>query len=246
MRTLRDRQHEKWAFLPSEVRGNTHLALFVHGFWGGYLSTWGRLPDLLTEHADAHQPFSGWDYLFVGFDTGNVKTFLDVAHIICSRWMDAARGALPLNRTYTTLALFGHSLGTLGIRQALCAWSVQPPGMLAALRSVTLFGPPLNGSGLAKYAGWSSDVADALKENNPQLRMLRAWAKGAHQKQPWPEATVVVGLDDKVVGHEQQDLVNWPGDQDPVTTVHLDHRALVKPPDWDNSSIIDYVGRALK
>ena len=244
MRNLRDRQHEHWAFLPSEQRPNTALALFVHGFEGGYLSTWGRLPDLLREHADGHAPFVDWDYLFAGYGTGNVSTFLDVAHVICSRWKDAATGVLPLNRRYTRLALFGHSLGTLGIRQALCAWSVQPSGMATALHSVTLFGPPLNGSRLARLAVWR-DVAKALEPNNPQLRMLRAWARGAHDRQPWPQARVIVGLDDAVVGYEQQDLVDWPGDEAPVTTVNLDHRGLVKPPDWDNSSIVDYVRAAL-
>jgi hypothetical protein len=244
MRDLKDRPHENWAFLPSRRYENSQVALFVHGFEGSHLGTWGHVPDLLAKYADDEDPFRHWDYLFVGYGTGNVTTFLDIAHVICSRWKDAASGTLNPGRQYTRLALIGHSLGTLGIRQTLCAWSVQPPGMATALHSVTLFGPPLNGSRLAKFAVWRQ-VADALEPNNPQLRMLRAWAKGAHDRQAWPVAKVVVGLDDKVVGYQQQDLVDWPGDEDPVTTVDLDHRALVKPPAWDQSSMVDYMRRAL-
>jgi hypothetical protein len=75
--------------------------------------------------------------------------------------------------------------------------------------------------------------------------MLREWSKGAHRKQRWPVAKVVVGLDDRVVGN-QADLVNWTGDEDPVTVIDLDHRALVKPKTWEGSTMVNYIRVALK
>jgi hypothetical protein len=246
MRKLNDRSKERWAFLPHATQANTSLAIFVHGFIGTHLATWGKLPWLLVNHADDHAPFAEWDYVFLGYDTAAPKTFLDIARLISTKWDDAATGALPSGRRYVRLALFGHSLGTLGIRQLLCAWSIQPQGMLEALHSVTLLGTPLNGSGWASLAKARYDIASALEPGSAQLLMLRAWLKGAELKKALPKAQVILGLDDKVVGHKYKDLIDWPGDREPVTLTNLDHRDLVKPDSWTESSVVDYVRRALQ
>ena len=246
MRELRDRNDEQWALLPREDQANTKIAIFVHGFIGAYLGTWGALPELLAANADAGTPFDTWDYLFIGYDTANTETYLDIASLIYTKWDEASSGMLPLGRRYTSLALFGHSLGTLGIRQLLCAWSLHRNELLEAIHSVTLFGTPLNGSGRAKWATWRYKIAQALEPGNAQLVMLRTWLKSARKKALWPEARVVLGLDDKVVGHRNKDLVDWPGDQEPVTLTNFDHRQLVKPATWDESSVVSYVRRALQ
>ena len=118
--------------------------------------------------------------------------------------------------------------------------------MHSALHSVTLFGTPLNGSGLAKWGSLRYKIADALKPGSPQLTMLRTWLKGAQKKEPWPEARVILGLDDKVVGYQHADLIDWPGDHEPVTMTNFDHRELVKPTSWDESSVVSYVRQALQ
>src|ERR1044071_4972301 len=145
MREFLNRSKEYRALIRSQDKSNTQLAIFVHGFKGGYLSTWGKLPDLIQQNADTDANFQDWDFLFLGYDTRNVQTYLDIAGLICTEWDKARTGNSPYNRSYTKLALFGHSLGTLGIRQLLCAWSHQPQGMQQAIHSVTLFGTPLNG-----------------------------------------------------------------------------------------------------
>jgi hypothetical protein len=139
--------------------------------------------------------------------------------------------------------LFGHSLGTLGIRQLLCAWTIQTPTMLKEIKSISLFGSPINGSRLANYAFWAK-VGDALKPASPQLRMLKQWNEGAHKKDPWPTVNVYLGLDDKVVGHKYASLMQWAGDGQVILT-NLDHSDLVKPTSWENSSIMNYIKNAL-
>lgn len=197
MLALLNRSQEHWALLRSTDQPNTNLALFVHGFRGGYLSTWGKLPDFLREHSGADPRFREWDYLFVGYNTRRVDAYLDIARLMSSQWTLAKAGDLPYAQSYSRLALFGHSLGTLGIRQMLCAWSEQPSGLIDAVHSVTLFGTPLNGSPLALLA-FGYAIRDALKPRNPQLRMLRAWAQGAHAERPWPEVRVILGQDDRL------------------------------------------------
>jgi hypothetical protein len=245
MRDLVNRSKEQWALLHTAGKPRNKLAIFVHGFRGGYLTTWGRLPDLLQQHADAQKPFSEWDYLFVGYDTRKIATYLDISRLLCTHWNNAASGTLPFEGPYQQVALFGHSLGTLGIRQMLCAWSEHPKGLLPAIRSVTLFGTPLNGSPWAVLA-LGYEVRRALEPANPQLRMLRSWAQMAHDAVPqWPPVHIVLGLDDQVVGNRFAELMQWPGDAAADLT-NLDHGDLVKPDTWATSAAVGFLQRGLR
>jgi hypothetical protein len=244
MRDLLNRTHERWALLRRTDQQNERLALFVHGFRGSYLTTWGQLPDMLNRHADVQQPFASWDYLFVGYDTRCIDTYLDISRLVFSHWRLAESGDQPFINRYRRLALFGHSLGTLGLRQVLCAWADHTPGLVSAIHSVTLFGTPLNGSPLASFA-FGYPIRRALKSKNPQLRMLKTWTTGAYPVRPWPLVSVVLGQDDQVVGDDYAELIQWAGD-DAVHMTTLDHGGLVKPQEWHGSAATIYLARGLK
>jgi hypothetical protein len=143
------------------------------------------------------------------------------------------------------VSLFGHSLGTLGIRQFLCATSVHETHISKVLHRVTLFGTPLNGSPLAGLGALFYPVADALKPLSPQLRMLREWTKSAYRIDAWPSVRIVLGQGDWVVGYQFQDLIEWPGDERPDMTV-VDHSELVKPTAWENCSVVDFIREGLR
>jgi hypothetical protein len=243
---LMNRNDEAWAFSRRTDRFNQNLALFIHGFFGNYLTTWGTLPDLFEKQADNDKDFADWDFLFLGYKTSSVQTYLDIAKLISTEWNKAETGQRPYDHRYTKLALFGHSLGTLGIRQLLCAWSEQSTNMAGCIHSVTLFGSPLNGSPLATGLGWvGGDIGDALKPKNPQLRMLKSWAGSAYTRQPWPPIRLILGLDDQVVGNQYDELIQWDGDQRPSITTPFDHSTLVKPSSW-SSAVVDYIGQGLR
>lgn len=246
---FQDRQKEHWALLshPSPA-GDRGLAIFIHGFWGNHLTTWGKLPEFLATHAADHEVLRGWDFLFLGYVTRDVASYLDIATPLANQWQLASVSRAPYRSQYTRLALFGHSLGTLGIRQLLCATQLHPIGMLQALHSVTLFGSPINGSPLAlpsKVLG-GGPIADALRPKNPQLRMLKTWVKGAHQVLKWRDVRLVFGADDKVVGDKYRELIEFAGDVTPHAVYPLHHRSLVKPPDWTKSALCDEVVGALQ
>lgn len=245
MRQIVNRSVERWAFLPSTARTNDSLAVFIHGFRGQYLDTWGRLPDQLSAHADETETFKDWDYVFLGYSTWNIETYIDIAALIRTELDAAMAGALRYGRPYKRFALFGHSLGTLAIRQLLCAASIRGPALLQCIHSVTLFGSPTNGSGLASVAlGYK--VKAALEPNNPQLRMLREWCKSAFAFEQWPKSRLIVGLDDWVAKARDAWFVDWPNDQLPPVTTGFDHRHLTKPEEWPNSHVVDYVLGGLK
>lgn len=244
-----DRQDEYWALLRKKNGGaGRSLAIFVHGFWGDYLTTWGRLPGLLYEHAQSEPALANWDFLFLGYSTRKVATYLDIAHLIATQWEKAVNGRSPFEGAYARIALLGHSLGTLGIRQLLCAGVLQPPQMLMVLHSVTLFGTPLNGSPYATIVRWlgGGKIAEALKPGNPQLRMLRTWSQSVHPHLNWRCVRVVLGLDDQVVGHKYSDLIDFAGDMKPAFLLNFNHRSLVKPTSWTTSAIRDEIVGALK
>jgi hypothetical protein len=143
--------------------------------------------------------------------------------------------------------LFGHSLGTLGIRQVLCASATHGGPLLDAIHSVTLFGTPLNGSPLSTFgSAFMYSIAAALKPENPQLRMLKVWSEGALVDRPWPKVRVVLGQGDWVVGQQFNELVQWPGDLVPPDQTVLDHSDLAKPDAWPNCAVIDYIRSGLR
>ncbi|WP_201838798.1 hypothetical protein [Microvirga zambiensis] len=258
-----DRQLEHWALVRRTDQPNSRLAIFVHGFRGGYLSTWGRLPDCLRDFSDNHPVFGSWDYLFIGYQTSSIASFLRIAELIATQWQRAAEGEPPFLQRYAKLALFGHSLGTLGVRQLLCATSKQPSGLISALHSVVLFGSPLNGSPLAPFGRASRvidmfrgpaallpssyAIADALRPDSPHIEMLRTWTATIRQYVRLPDPLVIQGTDDAVVGTSGSHMQPWDGDRLGVTA--LDHRDLSKiydPGCWANSSFVDTLHGALK
>jgi hypothetical protein len=239
-----NRPDEHFGLIQRTDQQLTNLAIFVHGFRGHYWSTWGQLGQLLETEADTRTPFQEWDYLFLGYDTSRIATYLDVAQLIWSHWTQAANGDPPYDHAYSKLALIAHSLGTLGVRQALCAHTQQPKGMLSALHGVVYFGSPLNGSPWAKVARRLYKIGKALEAGNPQLRMLKGWTTDVHVYAPWPRVQLVTGLDDAVVGYTLAEFINWAGDA-PAALTGTDHSGLVKPNGW-NTRVVDYIKACLK
>jgi hypothetical protein len=245
VREFLNRNLELWALIRRTDQPNTKLVVFVHGFRGDYLTTWGKLPSLLMGNADLNPPFDTWDFLFLGYPTRRMGTYLDITDLIGTAWRAAYKGEDQFTHKYQRLALFGHSLGTLGVRQLLCAWRPDLYGPLTVVHSVTLFGTPLSGSPWAPLAGLTGyTIAGALKESNPQLRMLRCWWDHSPVRRNWPRARLMLGTDDRVVGYQRRELVNWAGDAAPNLT-NFDHSALVKPASWAASTIVPYIARGL-
>ncbi|GJH30943.1 hypothetical protein [Caballeronia novacaledonica] len=245
-REFHDRQHEKWAL----IRGNDNssLAIFIHGFRGNHLTTWGILPELFVKNADLDEVLVHWDFLFLGYKTETISSYLDIAHLLSTQWELASRGQRPFAHEYRKLALFGHSLGTLGIRQFLCAKCLHTVQLNDVLSSVTLFGTPLNGSPFASMGRLfgGGPICDALKPNNPQLRMLRSWTDSVFPGFSWRSVKIILGADDRVVGSQYADLIKFPGDVDNPLVVNLDHGRIVKPAEWDKSIVRDIIVEALR
>lgn len=196
---------------------------------------------MLYKNADTQQPFCDWDYVFLGYSTWDIDSYLDIADLLSTQMSRALKGGRPYGQPYHEISLLGHSLGTLGIRQFLCAWSFSDPALVQAVKSVTLFGSPGEGSLLAHFAAPIFAAGRALKPKNPQLRMLKQWTCGAHSVKSWPQPRLVIGKEDWVVGKE---ACEFAGDGK-VEFENLGHFALVKPNSWGNSIVLDLISTAL-
>lgn len=240
------RTDNNFALLENKSVNDSGLVIFIHGFWGGYLKTWGKIPNLLQavdSSVKAPAILRKWDYLFLGYKTGNVETYIDISKILKTNIEDAFKKEKPFNKKYKKITLVGHSLGTLGIRQLLCDYSIHPNGFLNKLHNIVLLGTPINGSFLAHFPFWEK-VSESLKPNNPQLRMLNSWTKTTYSFVKWPLARVVLGTDDKIVGHKYGNVITWNGDA-AVRYTGLNHKKLVQASGY-HSTFFDILINALK
>ena len=244
-REMQNRANEKWAYLPAIPHGrNRKLAVFIHGFGGGYLDTWGNLGELLSERADQRSPFSGWDYLFIGYSTFDIKSYLQISERISTELAIAVTGGAPYTSSYENFALLGHSLGTLGIRQFLCdSVAHSQNDLLGKVQSITLFGSPLAGSALARFVPLA--IAQALTPQGAQLMMLRRWVTCAHKYEPWPEVKLVMGQSDWVVGNTDPYFVDWTNDSKHPEVISQGHVEMVKLKKWGQSRFFDILERTL-
>jgi pimeloyl-ACP methyl ester carboxylesterase len=209
-----DRPDEQWQYLPGQ-KINTKLAIFLHGFRGDYITTWGELNKLLATYADDDELLRDWDFLFLGYRTKAMNTYLDISKILRSKFNAALKGESPFNHPYERFALFGHSLGTLGIRQFLCqsdgygdkAWRKRIGG-------ACLICPVETGSSLGRIAKWVYPIGEALRPGNAQLLMLQQWVRTILTDHDPVPVRIVMASGDAVVGSDG----GWPGDP-PIETI---------------------------
>ena len=234
---------EQIYYIYEQSKKNEKLVIFIHGYNGNYISTWGNLQIMLLKRQLGKTiPFDDWDYIFLGYNTSSIESYIDIACILNDKYEEAINGNSIFERKYNKIVLCGHSLGTLGIRQLLCAECLHKVKIANTLKSILLFGSPIEGSILAKFS--FKKIAKALNIMNPQLLMLKQWCESIYNYTPWPKIKIYFGLRDWVVKHNSTFMINWKGDEKAVYP-NLDHRKLVKP-SAGNNFIIDKLSDELK
>jgi triacylglycerol esterase/lipase EstA (alpha/beta hydrolase family) len=230
---------------------NDSLCILVHGFRGTYLGTWGKLPEVIRTSRKT-DILHGWDYCYVGYETWQIATFLDIAERVGQRVTQARAGQAPFDRKYKRFAFAGHSLGTLGIRQLFCAGLLNGQIASSEIKGAVLYGTPIAGSWMAKFSSplrvkdtlvkglklWKAgktpalpnkfSIAEALKVNSPQIRMLHKWTSCANHGRQWPVIRKAYGTRDAVVHPGLRELVEWAGDDQQQYTVESSHTDMLQ------------------
>lgn len=240
MRQFSVQQSGKRALIYADADTNTQLAVFIHGFNGGFLNTWGEFSNLLYTYADSDPVLKNWDYLFIGYRTLGIYGIPSFSHIagLIRTQIDNALGGVMAQRVgapYSRVALLGHSLGTLGIRHLVASQTDCPPNTFRSIRKIGLMGSPLNGAGLAHLGQWVAPIGSSLRPNSPEITSLFQAAQSAWNQRPWPPARVVLATEDGVVGNQ---VKVWSGDEQQIDYLPTSHSAICKPVDFQDDPVV--------
>jgi|GEM_PF-4091944 len=157
------------------------LVIFIHGFDGDYIGTWGDLPYVLKEFADTQTILLNWDYLFIGFETVWLRSSVRIADEL-SQWIDDALvGEDPFEHPYEEIALVGHSLGTLIVRHCILSAQCRNFATIEAVTRAIVIGQPVFGTTVADFLRLLTfpylrkPVLSELTPGNGFVEQMRRW-----------------------------------------------------------------------
>lgn len=234
---------QKKALLKNKNFDNKNLAVFVHGFNGDYLSTWGNFPQLLM----SDPKLSSYDFMFWGYSSNlltskekfiheNIKQlfiqFLS-KHKTNQHIEVVAQGLqteLKYLEEYDNISLIGHSMGGLVIRSYIIQnLKENKKENLEKIKQIILFGTPNEGLGIANnklLSGLNSQIHD-MGSYNDFINILREdWVELVFKNKDLNFSTLMVaGEDDHFVPFEQ--VTKYFRDSRELT--QGDHETMVKP-----------------
>jgi pimeloyl-ACP methyl ester carboxylesterase len=243
-RRLLKRKMESPAVVPVRVEENSAAIVFVHGFSGDALKTWGNFPSQLAQETG----LKGWDIFSYGYATSirRVETpGLWSADPNIERLAIGLRTAAslpPLNK-YRSLAFIAHSMGGLVVQEALAE-----PVQLAVheqlayrVSHVILFGSPSGGLKKAIIGFLKRQIRDMgtgpssfFKRARPQWdARFKTTPKDIQGQHPF-KFLVVAGDQDEFVPASSS---LYPFHERYRRVIPGDHLSIVKPNSSDSPSI---------
>jgi pimeloyl-ACP methyl ester carboxylesterase len=215
---------------------NSYIAIFVHGFTGDYLKTWGKLPELLQADPSLYE----YDFLFWGYPSRLFRKNEDVG----TTGKHLKTEIDYLSKPYNKIVLIGHSMGGLVIRSYIVQALIDGKGKdLKHIADVMLFGVPNEGDLKAQFVPqWVNDqIADLGIASKFITEVRKYWIQRVtaaphnddfYQKIP---TVAIAGYQDQFVSQQNvesffHDTAMTDGDHrsmvKPETTVHLTYRII--------------------
>ena len=242
---IEDRSGKK-ALFKSRNKSNKNLVVFIHGFTGNYLSTWGALPDLLT----SDPRLLHYDFLFWGYSSNYIfpkeDFIIDNIRQLFTQFLSKhktnqqvevlAQGLqteLKYLDEYDNITLVGHSLGGLVIRsyiiQNLKESKKENLERINKIDQIILFGTPNEGLSVAnnKLLGALNNQVYDIGSYNEFINTLREeWVELVFKNKDLKFSSLMVaGEDDYFVPYEQ--VTKYFRDSRELTKG--DHLNMVKP-----------------
>lgn len=154
--------------LPSKEK---QAIIFVHGFKGGMLETWGETLEFLRRDP----AFDKWDFYAMGYNTNILPNLLKGLWIaapeikIIGKSLKGEIDAL-LAEGYKTISICAHSMGGLVTQSAILQLDMND---IAKLHSVIMFGTPSGGLSTARFGKFINDQVRDMAEGSEFITNLR-------------------------------------------------------------------------
>jgi pimeloyl-ACP methyl ester carboxylesterase len=147
--------------------------VFIHGFGGKAVKTWGNFPEMLA----ADTRLDGWDIFNLGYNTGLAPDILrkiwsaDPNLDELARFLSTQAGASTLG-SYEALVLVAHSMGGLIAQRAL----LDDRSLERRVRHLFLFGTPSGGlASAARASAWKDQLKNMADDGKFVQRLRREW-----------------------------------------------------------------------
>jgi pimeloyl-ACP methyl ester carboxylesterase len=213
------------------------LVVFIHGFTGTAVETWGKFPEFLK----ADQDLQKIDFLFWGYPS-SINFFYSVSRYFWTDNPDIATVGKALRSlladravSYKKLILVGHSMGGLAIQSFVLEELIKKERThLDRLTEIVLYGTP---SGGLKKAGWGLNFFNGQVDNMSASGefigdLRRLWklyvdeTRGRTDRLSRFKLTLVAGMKDDFVPQDSS-LDPFPLDEKMI--VPGNHIEMVKP-----------------
>ena len=130
------------------------LVIFVHGFNGKSVETWGKFPELIRTNDD----FKYADVVFYGYDSVRAQannsalkfytSLLKLSDISPNKW-GIERDFIKTNFRYNNILIVAHSLGAIVVRRALILAKTENKEWIKSCKMI-LFAPAHRGARIQK------------------------------------------------------------------------------------------------
>jgi pimeloyl-ACP methyl ester carboxylesterase len=219
--------------------------IFVHGL-GGSDKTWGCFDELLDS-----DPGVDWDSFHFEYPSAKfgLRLFPTQSHYQPIEVLAQALKSQIDNRfeQYEEIALVGHSLGGLVIRQYLLNEKIA--GRLTKVNKIILYATPSTGAALAEvgrslsFFGENGHTRQLCKKSDFLNLLNRNWASSGIESDL--DITIIVGGDDRIVSPESVEAGFRTQDREPLFILEAGHIDIAKPKTIDDDRYI-FLKNALK
>jgi len=145
--------------------------LFVHGFRGEVISTWGKTSEYLSHEEELRN----WDLIFLGYNSGLLPNFVDGWLVAVPEIAKIALNISTIINTlkkqkYHSVTICAHSMGGLAVQRAIVDMT---DNELAFIRSFVMFGTPSGGLKKARIFKWLNKQTNDLNDKSDFVEDLR-------------------------------------------------------------------------
>lgn len=219
--------------------------IFVHGL-GGSHKTWGRFGELLKS-----DPSVDWDSFHFTYPSAKLGLRLlpTQSHYQPIEVLAQALKSQIDNRLehYEEIALVGHSLGGLVIRQYLLNEKIA--GRPTKVNKIILYATPSSGASLAEigrllsFFGENGHTRQLCKRSDFLNILSRNWASSGIESDL--DITIIVGGDDRIVSRESVEANFRTQEREPLLILEAGHLDIAKPTSIDDDRYL-FLKNALK